>query len=218
MVSLLKSGLSFLRKKENRHLRYTWILIAYLAAFFLVERIVPADRCAVSYLPLDDRIPLLEWFLIPYMLWLPMLAAMGTYLAVYDREGYRKYMIYMAVAFFSTLILYLLFPSKQELRPIQLPRQNFFTWGLGILYRCDTNTNVCPSLHVIGSFAVVFAAWNCKRLRRLRVQAWIWAGAFLVAVSTVFIKQHSILDLLLAVPHSIVAYELVYRPRKSKKI
>ena len=80
-----------------------------------------------------------------------------------------------------------------------------------MLYRSDTNTNVCPSLHVVGSMAVCFAAWNCRRLRKPWMQGAIWAFAFLVAVSTVFVKQHSALDLILAVPFSLVVYPVVYR-------
>ena len=33
------------------------------------------------------------------------------------------------------------------------------------LYAADTNTNVCPSIHVIGSFAVYFAARDIRRFR-----------------------------------------------------
>ena len=79
------------------------------------------------------------------------------------------------------------------------------------MYSQDTNTNVCPSLHVVGSMAVCFAAWNCRRLRKPWIQGAIWAFAFLVAVSTVFVKQHSALDIILAVPFSLVVYPVVYR-------
>ena len=87
----------------------------------------------------------------------------------------------------------------------------FFTRLVALVYSQDTNTNVCPSLHVVGSMAVCFAAWNCRPLRKPWIQAGIWAGAFLVAVSTVFVKQHSALDILLAVPFSLAVYPVVYR-------
>lgn len=85
----------------------------------------------------------------------------------------------------------------------QFPRDNLFTRLVALVYSQDTNTNVCPSLHVVGSMAVCFAAWNCRRLRKPLMQGAIWAFAFLVAVSTVFVKQHSALDLILAVPFSL---------------
>lgn len=59
--------------------------------------------------------------------------------------------------------------------------------------------------------AVCFAAWNCRRLRKPWIQACIWIASALVAVSTVFVKQHSALDLILAVPFSLAVYPVVYR-------
>ena len=139
------------------------------------------------------------------------LLALGLYLARYDHEGFKRYMTYVGVAFFTVIALYLLFPNRQDLRVTQFPRDNLFTRLVALVYSQDTNTNVCPSLHVVGSMAVCFAAWNCRRLRKPWMQGAIWAFAFLVAVSTVFVKQHSALDLILAVPFSLVVYPVVYR-------
>ena len=47
-----------------------------------------------------------------------------------------------------------------------------------MIYASDTNTNVCPSMHVIGSFAAMFSVFDCKRLRRT-----IWAPAVAVALT-----------------------------------
>lgn len=138
------------------------------------------EACRPTYIPLDDRIPFLEGFIVPYMLWFPMLLALGLYLARYDHEGFKRYMTYVGVAFFTVIALYLLFPNRQDLRVTQFPRDNLFTRLVALVYSQDTNTNVCPSLHVVGSMAVCFAAWNCRRLRKPWMQGAIWAFAFLV--------------------------------------
>ena len=201
----------FLLRRENRYLGFALILPAYLLVFAWVEAVIPVEACRPTYIPLDDRIPFLEGFIVPYMLWFPMLLALGLYLARYDHEGFKRYMTYVGVAFFTVIALYLLFPNRQDLRVTQFPRDNLFTRLVALVYSQDTNTNVCPSLHVVGSMAVCFAAWNCRRLRKPWMQGAIWAFAFLVAVSTVFVKQHSALDLILAVPFSLVVYPVVYR-------
>ena len=75
-------------------------------------------------------------------------------------------MVFLGLTLYTTLILYVLFPNRQDLRVPVFSRDNLFTRLVAIIYSQDTNTNVCPSIHVIGSAAVAFAAWRCPRLRR----------------------------------------------------
>ena len=117
----------FLLRRENRYLWFALILPAYLLAFAWVEAVIPVEACRPTYIPLDDRIPFLEGFIVPYMLWFPMLLALGLYLARYDHEGFKRYMTYVGVAFFTVIALYLLFPNRQDLRVTQFPRDNLFT-------------------------------------------------------------------------------------------
>ena len=211
MTDLTVSTKPYLLRKENRYLWFTLILPAYLIAFAWVEAWIPVDACKPTYIPLDDQIPFLEGFIVPYMLWFPMILALGLYLMRYDHEGFKRYMTYLGVAFFTVIALYLLFPNRQDLRVTHFPPNNVFTQLVALVYSQDTNTNVCPSIHVVGSMAVCFAAWNCRRLRKPWIQACIWIASALVAVSTVFVKQHSALDLILAVPFSLAVYPVVYR-------
>lgn len=210
MSELAANAKAFLGRKENRYLRYALVLPAYLIAFALIEALIPVEACKPTYLPLDDKIPFLEGFILPYMVWFPMILAMAGYLLWFDHEGFKRYMTYLGVTLFTVLLLYVLFPNRQDLRPTEFPRENLLTRVVAIVYSQDTNTNVCPSIHVVGSFAVAFAGWNCKRLRKPLPQIAIWLFTFLVAVSTVFVKQHSALDVLLAVPFSLAAYPIVY--------
>lgn len=204
----------FVLKEENRYLQYGWILIAYLVAFFFVEQLIPIEACRPTDMPVDRHIPLLLGFVLPYVSWFPMLAVMALILAVKDHEAYKRYMVFMGVAFMSTLVIYLIIPTCQNLRPEQVPEGGFFSWILAQVYGADNNANVCPSLHVIGAFAVCFAAWDAKELRKPMFQGAVWLVAFVVAISTVFMKQHGIVDLIIAVPYSFgmrwVVYKLIY--------
>lgn len=211
MSELAAKSRAFFRQKENRYLLYALVLPAYLICFSLVEALVPVEACKPTYIPLDDKIPFLEGFVVPYILWFPMVLAMGLYLAWRDHEGFKRYMTFLGVSLFTTLTLYVLFPNRQDLRLTEFPRENFFTWIISIVYGQDTNTNVCPSIHVIGSLAVGFAAVHCQRLRKPLTQVGIWTVCILVSVSTVFVKQHSALDVILAVPLSLAAYLVTYR-------
>ena len=95
-------------------------------------------------------------------------------------------------------------------------RDNIFTQFLAGLYQFDTNTNVCPSLHVIGSVAVMVSAWNSKHFHTPGWRIVFGVTAVLISVSTVFLKQHSVLDVFAAVPICIFAYYFAYGKGKGE--
>ena len=146
------------------HLIYVAILPAYLCLFFLAERLV-VDHYWASYLPLDDKIPFCEWFALPYVMWYPFLVIPGLIFLLKDGEAFRKYMLYIGLGFSSAVIFCLLFPNGQDLRPAAFPRENFCTEILRWIYSADTNTNVCPSMHVIGCCGAALAVHRQAALR-----------------------------------------------------
>lgn len=80
---------------------------------------------------------------------------------------------------------------------------------MGRLYSADTNTNVIPSMHVLGCMAAVFGLFRSRCTPR-----WMKVSVIILTVlinaSTVFIKQHSILDVIIALAVSIVLYFVVF--------
>ena len=109
------------------------------------------------------------------------------------------------------MVVYFLFPTFQNLRPEAFTRDNAFTRFLYHFYQFDTNTNVCPSIHVIGSVAVCCTAFSMPRFQR---RGWKWAfgaTAVLICMSTVFLKQHSAVDVLAALPVCLAAYHIAFR-------
>ena len=196
--------------KKWPHVKYVLVLPAYLILFAITEKLVVSDYW-VSYLPLDDSIPFCEWFIFPYVSWYLFLIVPGLILLFRDPEGFRRYMTLIGIGFSSALIFCLLSPNGQNLRPDPLPRSNFATWLVSRIYAANTNTNVCPSMHVIGCYAVAYTAW--KRLPKGR-RGWLYpasAMGVLISVSTVFVKQHSVLDILVAIPWSVVAGWISWR-------
>lgn len=207
-------------KKDISHFLYILIVPIYLILFFITEAVI-TENYFVCYLPLDDIIPFCEWFLIPYYLWYPFMLVIGVYLLLKDAQGFKKFMSFIGISFCAAIVIFLVFPNGQNLRPAQFPRDNIFTRLISGLYTADTNTNVCPSLHVVGSLAVPFAAMHNKTLSRpaILIPTYLFAG--LISISTMFIKQHSVVDVIVAIPYSIIVYLLVYKvifkPQNSKK-
>ncbi len=204
------------------HWLYALVLPVYLTLFFIQERLIDgSDPYLVSHVPLDDHIPFCEYFFIPYVLWYPFMLAVGLYLGAKEPQNFKRYMTYIGVSFLTALGLFALFPNGQNLRPdiATLGRDNLFTHAIAALYETDTNTNVCPSLHVVGSMAATFGVFHSERLRRT---VWLPVLSVILAVfiilSTVFIKQHSILDAYVGIPYGFFIYGLIYwLPRALKK-
>lgn len=210
---------SKLNTPEYRHLKLLLYWPVFGLFFLTVERLwVRANYIPISC-PLDDKIPFCELFLIPYLFWFLFLVGIHLYTLLYDVESFRRLMKFIMLTYSAAMLIYILFPNCQELRPVAFPRDNLFTRFLAGLYQFDTNTNVCPSIHVIGSVAVALCAWHSPRLSTPGWRIVFTAAAVLISLSTVFLKQHSVLDILAALPICAAAYFLVYRPKtKNTKI
>ena len=208
----------------DKKFAFVWLLIfwpLYGLAFYAVEFL---DKSGIRtnftaiWCPLDAKIPFCEWFLIPYVYWFIFLVGMYVYALLFEVETFKKLMYFTIIAYSFTVFFYLVFPNMQELRPEAFPRDNFLTRFMAKYYVIDTSTNVCPSLHVIGSFAVQAAAWHSKRLSTPLWRTVFTVIAVLISISTVFLKQHSILDVLGGVLLCIPVYLVVYWRPKSKRV
>ena len=96
--------------------------------------------------------------------------------------------------------------------PTALPRQaittdGLFPWTLGLIYDIDPPRNCFPSLHVAWAFV---AALSCYRVHRgVGLMAMVWAG--LIGVSTLYTKQHYVVDVIAGVMMALLAYVLLLR-------
>ncbi|MBQ3488793.1 MAG: phosphatase PAP2 family protein [Clostridia bacterium] len=193
-----------------------WMLLGwpvYLVLFFLSERWIPPERCVPIWCPLDDRIPFCEWFVIPYVSWYPLIAGSLVLFLLQDRALFRRLQGYILMTQAIGLICFFLLPSRQDLRPENFPRDGILTKLVGFLYAADTPTGVCPSMHVAWSLALI-SAWtrkrDCSPLLKVSITAW----CALICISVVFVKQHSVLDILAGIMTGLTAEGLLHACKK----
>lgn len=210
MTDYRKLRFSNLNTPQFRHLFLLLFWVVFGSLFLLVERGIPGRVYHPVQCPLDDRIPLCEWFLIPYLFWFLFLFGMHLYLLLEDIPAFRRFMHFIILTFSITIAIYFVYPTCQELRPGAFARDNVLTRFLANFYVFDTNTNVCPSLHCTGSMAVVFAAWDTDRFRKGFPRVAFTVMGLLISVSTVMIKQHSVVDVVWAMVLSAAGYWAVY--------
>ena len=152
--------------------------------------------------------------MVPYLFWFLYLG--GTVAYTYFREvpAFRRMMAFIILTYGVTVLIYLLFPDCQDLRPAVCPRDRALTRFTAWFYVFDTNTDVCPSLHVVGSLAAYFGPRDCRRFQGRGWQIASALAAIAICISTLFLKQHSVWDVLAGAALSAAAYPLVYRRKK----
>ena len=180
-------------------------------AFMFLER-GPERNWFIVECALDNMIPFCEYFVFPYLFWFLYIILMNFYSFFYDRPTFVKYMKFTIITYTVTILIYVLFPTAQELRPdlAALGRENLLTRFLTHFYMFDTNTNVCPSLHVTGAISVWAAAWNSKHFSSPLWRTVSTVVMLAICASTVFLKQHSIIDAIAAFALCTATYLLVF--------
>jgi len=204
-------------EKLKRFIRRYWLAIPaiiyaciYFPWFGHLEDTVTKHYRVIHH-PLDDIIPFCEVFIIPYLLWFAYVIAVVVLLFFVDQKSYVKTCIFMAVGMTLFLIISTIFPNGHHLRPQVMPRDNIFTDMIAKLYLTDTSTNIFPSIHVYNSIAAHLGIAKCEALRKYRGLRF---GSLILSVSiilsTVLIKQHSVLDLFGAIILSFLVYLPIY--------
>lgn len=201
--------LSRLNDPRYAHVKLLGGWLVYFALYFLTENLIPPDRCHPVHCFLDDLIPFNEVFVIFYVGWYVLVFGSLFRTFFFDVPSFRRIQTYIMITQAIAMAAYILWPSRQDLRPAVFPRDNVFTWVLGRIYAFDTNTGVCPSLHVAYSLGILSVFGKDKSLAR-SVKALLAFFVLMICLSVCFVKQHSAVDVLAALPVCLTAEILVY--------
>lgn len=185
----------------------TWAV--YFVLFFLTENLIPAEKCHPVHCFLDDIIPFNEYFLVFYCGWYVLVFGSLVYYFFYDVQRFRELDLYIFTTQMAAMACYIFWPSRQDLRPEVFPRENVFTWIMGLIYTFDTNTGVCPSLHVAYSLAIVSVMVKDDQLKK-PFKVLVTCFCLMVCLSTAFVKQHSVVDIIAALPVVLLGEVLIY--------
>lgn len=205
-------------KKET--LQYWWTALyfpVYMFFFWLAESYTE-NYFHVINISLDDKIPFVEWFIFPYYLWFPFMALFFVLFFFRDKKEYIRMIALLYAGMTLFLIISFAYPNGLDLRPDEFPRDNAATRLVALLYQSDTPTNVFPSIHVFNTLGMLIAVWRSGKVLKKRWMKWATTGiGSLIICSTVFLKQHSMVDVIGAFVFAAILFLLVYRPRRGRK-
>ena len=202
--------------ERNKHALLLLYFMIYLPWFGHLERTV-TTHFHVIHVALDDYIPFCEYFIVPYLLWFPYQIVTVLYFIFRNKnkKEYYQLIFNMMMGMTVFLIVSYVYPNVLHLRPSEFPRENMFTDMVRWLYRTDTPTNVLPSIHVFNSLAVHMSLTNCEALRDHKgVRYGSLVLTLLIIMSTMFLKQHSVIDVCCGATLALFGY-LFFYPQKA---
>ncbi len=194
--------------------RIRWVVlygIFYMAAFYWIEH-RPAVRINIIHTLYDNYIPFCEYFIVPYYLWFLFVAATIIYFAFFNKSSKEYYSLILNLGIGMTIFIFIswIYPNGQVLRP-RLTGDNIFEQAVMLLYKVDTPTNIFPSIHVFNSLACCIALMKNKTCRSHKVLSLgIAVLTLLIILSTVFLKQHSVMDIIGAFAMGAILYPIAY--------
>ena len=205
------SGFRLSRIREPRFshalLLLSWVF--YFCMYFITENLIPPERCHPMHMFLDDLIPFNEFFVIFYVGWYLLVFGSLAYTFFYDVERFKKLQTYIIITQVVAMTVYILYPSRQDLRPEVFPRENALTALMAFIYSFDTSTGVCPSLHVGYSLGILSVSLKDPDLAP-GWKALLCFVVLMICLAVCFVKQHSAVDVLAALPVCLLAEILVY--------
>ena len=210
-------------KKLILKYKHAWVFLycpIYLICFFGLEKAVTTEFHLI-HVPLDDKIPFIEQFIIPYVAWYLFVAVGVAYFFLTDKHDFYRLAAFLFVGMTTFLIVSVIYPNGLELRPDLTSKNNIYISLIKALHRIDTPTNVFPSIHVYNTLAVWVAIAKSKVLRK---DLWLQIASSILSISivlsTMFLKQHSVIDVIGAFVLAAVAYIIIYvvEPKRAKPI
>lgn len=175
------------------------ILVSLVPLYIFIPEVLTGRTFHVPEVALDRVVPLLPaWSLVYGALYFFLIVL--PVLIVREEEYVRRTVHSYLLIWITAYVCFLVYPTAAP-RPAKITGDGFTAWSLTILYSADPPYNCFPSLHVAHSFVSALA---CSRVHRGVGTAAI-LSASLVALSTLFTKQHYVLDVIAGIFLAFVA-------------
>lgn len=198
---------------KYKHAIIILYLPIYIIWFVLLEKRTDVKFSEIHCI-VDDFIPFSEIFIIPYLLWFVYVALSLVFLFFQTKyiDDFYKCAAILVMGMTTSLIIYTFFPNAQNMRPVSFKHDNIFTNIISVLYATDTDTNVCPSIHVYNSVAIHVGIATSQYFKNKK---WVKNSSLvlciLICMSTLFLKQHSFIDLVCAIGLYLFYYTIIYK-------
>ena len=176
------------------------LLVVYgLIQVFISGGLVPQTQW-------DKIIPLVPAFIIPYVLYYPLLVV--PFWVTYKQDS-NEGLFAVATTFFlaATIcnLIFIIFPTTINRPPV--PGDGVFAEAVRLLHAYDGSQALLPSGHVTYSLLANLVTWHFNKILSYK----LLPVTLLIMSATVLIKQHYILDIFAGVVVAVGVYWFVFR-------
>ena len=199
------------RLLQNKYMDFVWVVLLFVlhtGAYFVTAHVLTGHH--PIHVALDDVIHYCKPFIVPYVLWYLYIPLLMLWAWWKDRAVLRRQALTLLVGMLLSYIVFFAYPTVIDFRP-EAVGSDVFSWICRIIYRYDTPpVNALPSLHCSETLILYLCTFTVDPFRKKK---WIHAAALIMAVliclSTMFVKQHSALDVATGLAVAVVAYTFV---------
>lgn len=141
----------------------------------------------------DQRLPFIQYFVIPYVAWYALIFVALIWFMYRDSQLYMFSLASIILGLLLSFIIFSIFQTTVP-RPEHLG-EDVFSQLTQFVYTIDNPYNAFPSIHVLTSYIVFLGCLQTKD-QAPKISYILQGTAILVILSTLFLKQHTLLDVL----------------------
>ena len=190
-------------KKEYKKMYMVVLLVIYQSFFYLISKLSPFEMHVLGN-SFDDKIPFIPVFIYFYVGWYLMLFVVPFLFLKDNEKTFYKYIISTFICISICCLIYFIYPTTIIREPTL--SSGITSFVVKFIYAIDTPILNCfPSMHCIICFMFMFYTWGLKNTNKY-LKITIQILSLLVILSTVFVKQHVVIDIISALVIAIIVY------------
>ncbi len=199
----------YIKKLEIKPIITTISLVCIQSILYFISKLLQGDLNLVGNV-IDTKIPFVPAFFIPYCIWYLMIFIIPYYLYCKDKDKFIKYTMAYILCSMIGNIVFISYPSTVA-RPI-VTGTDIFSLIAKFIYWIDTPTNCFPSLHC--AISMLFILYICEsKNTNIITKISVCIISILIMLSTLFTKQHVVVDFISGDILALIVY-LIVKPSK----
>lgn len=199
----------YIKKLEIKPIITTISLVCIQSILYFISKLLQGDLNLVGNV-IDTKIPFVPAFFIPYCIWYLMIFIIPYYLYCKDKDKFIKYTMAYILCSMIGNIVFISYPSTVA-RPT-VTGTDIFSLIAKFIYWIDTPTNCFPSLHC--AISMLFILYICESKNTNTItKISVCIISILIMLSTLFTKQHVVVDFISGDILALIVY-LIVKPSK----
>ncbi len=200
----------YIKKLEIKPIITTISLVCIQSILYFISKLLQGDLNLVGNV-IDTKIPFLPVFFIPYCIWYLMIFIIPYYLYCKDKDKFIKYTMAYILCSMIGNIVFISYPSTVA-RPT-VTGTDIFSLIAKFIYWIDTPTNCFPSLHC--AISMLFILYICEsKNTNIITKISVCIISILIMLSTLFTKQHVVVDFISGDILALIVYLIVKQSKK----